>query len=337
MSLTTGNRKLVLAERPGGTPVPECFRVEEEEIAALQEGSVRIEVDHLSIDAFIRTTLEEKSYHQPVPIGGTITALGVGRVVESCFPGLQIGEGVFGPLGVQTVATLPGFLAQKIDEKRAPLRAYLGILGLTSGITAYVGMRKVGLVKAGETVVVSGAAGAVGSMASQIAKLDGGRVIGIAGGAHKVRYLVEDLGLDSAIDYKHEDVAERLRELAPEGVDVFFDNVGGTLLDLVLEQIRLRARVVICGAISQYQGNVQQGVAGPRRYLRLAEQQARMEGFAVTHFPECFGEATAALARWRDAGDIKLNEHVIEGVENFFAAMETLFGGGHIGKLMLKP
>ena len=329
------NRKVVLASRPRGVPVASDFRIESEALAPLADGQVRIDISHLSIDAFIRTALEASSFHTSVPIGGTISALGVGRVRESRFAGLTAGDAVFAPLGAQSVATLPGAMAKRIDEKLAPATAHLGVLGLTTGLTAYMGVRKVGAVRKGETFVVSAAAGAVGSVAGQIAKIDGARVIGIAGGASKLRHLTEELGFDAAIDYKRENVAERLRALAPEGVDVFFDNVGGENLDVVLDQIRPGARIVICGAISQYSGDMSKGVRGPALYLRLAERHARMEGFAVFHFAEAFPEAEAALAEWLASGRLKLHEHVEHGLEKFGATLAMLFDGSHTGKLLL--
>lgn len=293
-----------------------------------------VEVGHLSIDPFIRTSMEERSYHPSIPIGGTVTALGVGRVLESGNTSFAPGDGVFGPLGAQTFARVPGAILRKVDEKRAPLTAWLGVLGLTAGVTSYFGVREVGCVKPGETFVVSAAAGAVGSLAGQIAKIDGARAIGIAGGQDKVRYATDELGLDACIDYKGEDVAARLRSLCPDGVDVFFDNVGGELLDVVLDQIRERARVVICGAISQYHD--MDDVRGPKLYLRLAERHARMEGFAVTHFAEHFGEAEAALARWLEEGKLHMREHVEHGIERFPDALLMLFSGGHTGKLLVE-
>ena len=330
------NRRVVLARRPDGTPARADFRLEEGPVGELPAGHVRVAVEHLSIDAFIRTILEESSYHPSVGLGETVSAFGVGRVVESCAPGLAPGDPVRGLLSAQTVATVPTPLVEKVDADRAPLTAYLGVLGVTSGVTAYVGVRDVGAVKPGETFVVSGAAGGVGSVAGQIARLEGARVIGIAGGAHKVRHLVDELGFDAAIDYKREDVDARLRELAPEGVDVFFDNVGGELLDVVLDQIRLGARVVICGAISQYLGDFSGGVArGPARYLRLAERNARMEGFAINACPELQPEATAALADWLERGEIRQHEHVEAGLDRFAETLGLLFSGGHLGKLLL--
>jgi NADPH-dependent curcumin reductase CurA len=331
------NRKVVLARRPDGMPRADDFRVEEESLAPLADGHVRLDVERLSIDAFIRTTLEEVSYHPSVPIGGTLLAFGVGRVRESRSDGFRPGDAVCGPVGAQTVATVPAGMLRKVDADRVPLSAWLGVLGLTSGVTAWMGVRRVGRVQPGETFVVSGAAGAVGSLAGQIAKRDGARVIGIAGGPEKTRYLEGELGFDAAIDYKGEDVAVRLRELAPEGVDVFFDNVGGELLDVVLDQIRERARVVICGAISQYQGSLSEGVRGPALYLRLAERQARMEGFAVSHFPDLQPQAESELAEWLARGEIRLDEHVEKGLDRFGETLCLLFTGGHRGKLLLAP
>jgi len=333
--VTRVNRRVVLARRPEGLPTGADLRLEEETVGALSDGHVRVAVEHLSIDAFIRTILDESSYHPSVAIGSPVTAFGVGRVVESNAKELAPGDAVRGPLFAQTLATLPAFMLEKVDADRAPLTAYLGVLGLTSGVTAYVGVRDVGAVKPGDTFVVSGAAGGVGSLAGQIARIDGARVIGIAGGPHKVRHLVEELGFDAAIDYKHEDVDSRLRELAPEGIDVFFDNVGGELLDVVLDQIRVGARVVICGAISQYHGDFSSGVRGPALYLRLAERNARMEGFAINACPERQPEAAAALADWLARGEIRLHEHVEHGIEHFGRTLGLLFTGDHLGKLLL--
>ena len=331
------NRKAVLASRPAGLPEPSDFRIEEEPLPELDDGEVRVDVSYLSIDAFIRTALEEVAFHTPIPIGGTVSAFGVGHVRESRSERFVPGDAVIGPIGAQSVATVPDPMLTPIDEKRAPITSYLGVLGLTTGVTAYMGVREVGQVRGGDTVVVSAAAGAVGSIAGQIAKLDGGRVIGIAGGADKCRHLVENLGFDAAIDYKGEDVDARLREIAPEGVDVYFDNVGGPMLDVLLDQIKLGARVVICGAISQYQGDMSKGVRGPNLYLRLAERHARMEGFAVFHFPDKIPAAEAQLAEWLNAGSVQLPEHVEQGIDQFGATLRMLFDGGHTGKLLLAP
>ena len=199
-------------------------------------------------------------------------------------------------------------MIERIDESVAPLNAYLGVLGGSTGVTAWIGMRCVAKPEAGDVFVVSAAAGAVGSIAGQIAKRDGARVIGIAGGPAKVKYLVDRLGFDAAIDYKNEDVNLRLRELAADGVNVFFDNVGGPILDAVLDNLAMRARVVICGAISQY--NNMDNVTGPSLYLRLAERQSSMEGFAYFHFPERIAPAMTELSKWLAEGSLVFDEEI---------------------------
>lgn len=329
------NRKVVLARFVTGMVGPEHFRIEEAPAREPGEGEVLVKTEALSIDAFIRTSLNAvEGLHQQVPVGGAVVALGVGRVVESNAPGLAVGDAVSGPLMAQTYATLPAAALQKIDDA-LPLPTYLGALGLTTGLTAYAGIRYVGDVKAGETVLVSAAAGAVGSVAAQIARILGARVIGLAGGPEKAAFLTGVLGLDAAIDYKNEDVAARLKALAPDGVDVFFDNVGGELLDIALDNIRERGRVVICGAISQY--NDQEHVRGPSLYLRLAERYARMEGFTVMHFRDRLPEAHAQLVQWLDEGKLAMPEQVEHGIDAFPAALRKLFEGGNTGKMLVKP
>ena len=329
------NRKVVLVNYVTGLVGPEDFRIEEEPAREPGEGEILVRTDSLSIDAFIRTSLNAtEGLHQQVPIGTPVVALGVGRVIESNAPGFAVGDAVSGPLMAQTYATMPAAMFQKIDDS-LPLSTYLGALGLTTGLTAYVGMRYVGEVKQGETVLVSGAAGAVGSIAAQIAKNFGAGVIGVAGGPDKKAFLTETLSLDAAIDYKNEDPAARLKELAPDGIDVFFDNVGGEILDVALDNIRERGRVVICGAISQY--NDQQNVRGPSLYLRLAERYARMEGFTVMHFTQHYGEAYAQLGQWLAEGKLKMPEQIEHGIDNFPIALRKLFEGGNTGKMLVKP
>ena len=329
------NRKVVLTQFVTGMVGPEHFRIEEEMARAPEAGELLIKADTLSIDAFIRTSLNAvEGLHTQVPVGAAIVALGVGRVIESNAPGFEVGDAVTGPLMAQTYATMPAAMMQKIDDA-LPLSTYLGALGLTTGLTAYAGICYVGEVKAGETVLVSAAAGAVGSIAAQVAKNLGARVIGLAGGPAKCAFLTEVLGLDGAIDYKNEDVAARLKALAPDGIDVFFDNVGGELLDIALDNIRERGRVVICGAISQY--NDHEHVRGPSLYLRLAERYARMEGFTVMHFTARLGEAQTQLVQWLNAGKLKMPEQVVHGIDAFPAALRTLFEGGNTGKMLVKP
>lgn len=335
MSSAHINRKVVLVHRPQGNPLDSDFKIVDEPVAALAPGHALVEVDVLGIDAFIRTVLDEGAYHGTASIGAAVVALGVGRVLESNDDTLVPGDHVFGPLGAQTFAALPAGALRKLDVSLVAPKAYLGGLGLTTGMTAYFGIFEVGAVKPGDTVVVSGAAGAVGSMAGQLARLAGAsRVIGIAGGPDKVAYLTNDLHLDAGIDYKNEDVSARLQELAPNGIDVFYDNVGGDILDAVLMQIVEGSRIVICGAISQYQN--MGDVRGPRNYLKLAERHARMEGFAVTHFHAQFPTAEAALSGWLASGELVMPEHEEVGVENFPATLRLLLNGGHRGKLLLR-
>lgn len=333
--MTKLNKKIVLKSRPINRPDAANFEYLEEQTTELTDGMLLIEVDLLGIDAFIRTTLNEGSFHRGAEIGGVIPALGVGVVLESKADGFVAGDQVFGPLCSQTHAVMPAFTMKKIDTTIAPASAYLGALGLTTGLTAYFGMIDVGRVKSGDTVVVSGAAGAVGSLAGQIARLSGAnKVIGIAGGAHKSKFLVDDLKFDAAIDYKNENVAARLDELAPNGIDVFYDNVGGDILDDVLMRVVEGSRIVICGGISQYEN--MDNVRGPRNYLKLAERHATMEGFAVFHFADHYPRAEAALAAWLRSGELIMREQIEQGVENFPAVMNLLMTGGHYGKLLLK-
>ncbi len=329
------SRRIVLKSRPKGLPQEADFAIETETLGEPPQGMVLVAVSHISIDAFIRTTLDDGGIHSTVPLGAPVTALGVGRVIASAAADLAAGDWVAGPTLAQTHAMMPGTLFRKLDTSIAPPSAYLGVLGMTTGLTAYFGLLEVAGVRTGDTVLVSGAAGGVGSVACQLAKIAGARVIGIAGGPHKMRYLIDTIGADAAIDYKNDDVAARLDALAPDGVDVYFDNVGGELLDVVLERIASGARISICGAISQYEHLTD--VRGPKRYLSLAERNACMCGFTVDHFAARFDEATERLAGWMDAGRLVLPEHVETGIERFPAALVMLFSGGHLGKLLVAP
>lgn len=335
MSSDRINHRVALASRPDGVPEESDFRIEEEPVGELGDDEVLVAVEVLSMDAFIRTTLDEKdSFHGSVPIGGTVTALGVGTIVESRSDRFSVGDAVTGGLGAQTFARVPAALLQPIDTTDVTAATHLGALGLTTGLTAYAGMVFVGDPKPGDTVVVSGAAGAVGTFAGQIARLSGAdRVIGIAGGPEKGAFLVDELGFDASIDYKSDDVGERLDELAPDGIDVFFDNVGGEILDEVLLRIRHGARIVICGAISQY-GDMD-NVRGPSNYLKLAERQSRMEGFVVTNYMDRFPDAVATLTGWLTSGELVAHEHVEHGIDRFPHALRTLLTGGHMGKLLV--
>lgn len=328
------NHQWRLAARPSGLPKPSDWQFTSETPPVPGPGEVLVQVLYLSLDPAMRGWMNEgKSYVPPVGIGEVMRALGLGRVIASDDPSLAVGDHVVGITGVQDYAVLPAKEATRIDPSLAPLPTWLGVLGMP-GMTAYFGLLDVGQPKPGETVVVSGAAGAVGGLVGQIAKLKGCRVIGIAGGADKCRYVVDELGFDGVIDYKAEDVRKSLRSLAPKGVDVYFDNVGGDILDTVLAQLARGARIAICGAISQY--NSTEGVKGPANYMSLLVNRARMQGFVVFDYAARYGEAARDIAGWIAEGKVKAREDVAAGLENFPATLLKLFRGENFGKLVLK-
>ena len=331
------NTKAILVARPDGEPKASDFKIVEEDLPELEEGQVRLQVEHLSIDAFIRTTLDgDDGFHGSIDLDASpIIALGTARVMESRFDGLNQGDAVFGPLGAQSYATMPGNMYRKLDDSDTPARTYLGALGMTTGLTAYTGMINVGEVSADDIVVVSAAAGAVGSMACQLAKVKGATVIGIAGGPEKCDYLTNQVGCDFAIDYKNDDIDAKLKEFAPEGINLFFDNVGGELLDTVLDNMNMWARVVLCGAVSQY--NDRQHVRGPALYLRIAEKNASMRGFTVDKYAEHFPQMESDIKAWMAEGKVNLHEQVESGIADFPKALMMLFNGGHKGKLLVAP
>ena len=332
----TTAKKVLLKKRPEGEPVESDFEMVEAEMPDLNEGEVLLKVEHLSIDAFIRTTLDgPQGLHGTMDVDTPVMALGIGRVLDSRSPDLNQGDAVFGPMGAQTHVIWPANMLRKVDESEVPARTYLGALGMTTGLTAYAGMICCGDVKEGDTVVVSGAAGAVGTVACQLAKITGARVIGIAGGDVKCKFLTDEIGCDAAADYKAGDLNARLKELCPDGINVFFDNVGGDVLDAALDNIAKEARVVICGAISQY--NDMENVTGPRLYLRIPERNARMIGFTVDHYADQFPKMESDIAGWIKEGKMKLPEHVMDGIESFPGAIIALMTGGHMGKLLVAP
>ncbi len=334
----TTNRKIVLAKRPDGEPVESDFELKENEVPELNDGEVLLKVEHLSIDAFIRTMLDnrEGSFHGNVEMGDSpVTALGIGRVVDSRSPDLNQGDAVFGPMGAQTHVVWPAAMLRKLDESEVPARTYLGALGMTTGLTAYAGMISCGEVKEGDTVAVSAAGGAVGGIACQLARIKGAHVIGIAGGKEKCEYLKTELGCHETIDYKAGDVNEAMKALTPDGLDLFFDNVGGEILDAALFNLSMFGRVIICGAISQY--NDMENVKGPSNYLKVAERNAVMRGFTVDKFAEQFPKMEEDIAGWIKSGELKMPEHVIEGIEHFPEALVALMSGKHMGKLLVAP
>lgn len=328
------NRQFQLAQRPVGAATRDTFAYVETPVGEPGPGQILVKNQYLSLDPAMRGWMNDaKSYIAPVAIGDVMRALGVGKVIASQHPDFKVGDEVNGALGVQDyfLGEPKGFY--KVDSQRAPLPLYLSALGMT-GMTAYFGFLDVGLPQAGDTVVVSGAAGAVGSVVGQIAKIKGCRVVGIAGGADKCRYLVDELGFDGAIDYKAEDVNAGLKRECPKGVNVFFDNVGGDILDAVLARLAPKARVVICGAISQY--NNKEAVRGPANYLSLLVNRARMEGMVVMDYAHRFQEGFKDMATWIAEGQLKSKEDIVEGLETFPETLAKLFSGENFGKLVLK-
>lgn len=328
------NHQFRLAARPVGLPKRTDWNYTEEPVRDPGPGEVLIKSLYISLDPAMRGWMNEgRSYIEPVQIGAVMRASGVGRVIASQNPGFAVGDHVAGLLGVQEYAISDGKALSKIDPKLAPLPVYLSVLGVT-GLTAYFGLLDVGQMKAGDTVVISGAAGAVGLVAGQIAKIKGCRAVGIAGGPEKCRFAVQEMGYDACIDYKNEDVKAALRQHCPKGVNVYFDNVGGEILDAALGHLARGARVVICGAISQY--NSTTGIQGPANYLSLLVNSARMEGFVVFNYASRYAEGIKEMAGWMAAGKLKSREDIVEGFSTFPETLLKLFRGENLGKLMIK-
>jgi NADPH-dependent curcumin reductase CurA len=332
MSLT--NHQFRLAARPVGLPKRSDFNYTEEPVRDPGPGQILVKVLYVSLDPAMRGWMNEgKSYIPPVVIGDVMRAGAIGKVVASQNPGFAVGDHVVGMFGVQEYALSDGKGLTKVDPKLAPLPVYLGTLGMP-GLTAYFGLLEVGALKSGDTVVVSGAAGAVGMAVGQIATIKGARAVGIAGGPQKCGYVVKELGFDACIDYKNEDVKTALRQHCPTGINVYFDNVGGAILDAALAQLARGARVVISGAISQYCST--SGVKGPDNYLSLLVNSARMEGFVVFNYAALYGEALREMAGWYATGKLKSREDIVAGLETFPETLCKLFSGENFGKLVLK-
>jgi NADPH-dependent curcumin reductase len=334
-SVSEQNRRIVLAQRPSGLVDDSTTRLETDQVPALNDGEALVKVRYLSIDPTIRTWMDDvPSYLPPIQIGEVIRSGGVGEVVDSRSDAYQRGQFVFGMTGWQDyVVTDSAERAMQVLPDGIKPGIAIGILGVT-GMTAYFGLIDVGRVRAGDVVVISGAAGATGSAAGQIAKIKGAKkVVGIAGGAEKCAYIVDEVGFDEAIDYKNENVAARLRQACPDGIDLYFDNVGGSILNDCLGNLAMRGRVVLCGAISTY--NSEGPPPGPSNYLNLLVRRGRMEGFIIIDYLDRFPEAQMEMAGWIAEGKIKSSEHIVEGLEHAPDALNLLFSGGNTGKVIV--
>jgi NADPH-dependent curcumin reductase CurA len=327
------NHQFRLAARPTGMPDRTDWDYTEQPVSDPEDGEVVVKVLYISLDPAMRGWMNEaRSYVPPVGIGEVMRAIAVGEVVLSRHADFAEGALVTGLLGVQEYAVVNGAALTKLDPDLAPLPVYLNVLGMP-GMTAYFGLLDVGRLQPGETVVVSGAAGAVGATAGQIAKVKGCTVVGIAGGPEKCRLLVEDYGFDHAIDYKAEDVRSALKEVCPRGVDVYFDNVGGPVLEAVLARLARGARIVLSGAVSQYN---EKKMKGPSNYMSLLVNRASMTGFVVFDYANRYDEAAREMGPWLKEGKLKSQEDVVEGLETFPETLLKLFKGENSGKLILK-
>ena len=327
------NRQWLLAKRPVGMVSAANFEFREVPAPAPGPGEILVKNLYLSFDPAMRGWMEDRpSYIPPVGLGEVMRCAAVGQVVESHDESIPVGSFVSGLFGWQEYAMAGRGRATPIAAG-TPLTWPLGVLGIT-GLTAYFGMLDIGKPQPGETVVVSGAAGATGMVAAQIARIRGARAIGIAGGAEKCAWLRDAARLDAAIDYKSEDVGARLSAECPNGIDVFFDNVGGEILDQVLARLALRARIVLCGGISGY--NEKEPPPGPRNLMNVVRQRARMEGLIVLDYAPRFAEATAQLSAWVHAGELAHREDVQQGIENAPSTFLRLFSGENLGKQLLR-
>jgi hypothetical protein len=329
------NRQITLASRPAGFPKASDFHVAESPMPWPAHGQVLVQTIYLSVDPYMRGRMSDaESYARPLAIGELMPGGGVGRVLESADPKFAIGRIVQGMLGWQDYAVVNGGELRTIDESLAPIQTALGVLGMP-GLTAYFGLLDVCHPRAGQTVVVSGAAGAVGMLVGQIAKIKGCRVVGIAGSDAKVAFLLDELGFDAGFNYRATpDLHATLAELCPAGIDVYFDNVGGAISDAVLRLINVRARISICGQISQY--NLERRELGPRWFGQLVVKRARAEGFLVSDYADRFPEAFQGLGQWLKQEKLKYREDVAQGLENSPQAFIGMLQGKNRGKQLVQ-
>ncbi|MEN3974297.1 NADP-dependent oxidoreductase [Emcibacter sp. SYSU 3D8] len=328
------NTQLRLARRPSGEAKSTDFSVTREAVPSPENGQVTVRAEYISIDPSVRTHLNAgQSYRAMVGIGDIVDVPVAGEVVASAHPGFISGDKVTGMLGTQEYAVVDGATLTKVDVSLAPLPSWLGGLGLT-GLTAYFGFEEVGKPKPGETVVVTAASGAVGSVAGQIARIKGARAVGICGSDEKCRWLTEDLGFDAAVNYRSPDLYRDLKEATPNRVDVVFDNVGGPLLDTLFRRLGMRGRVIICGATSQYNEGE---IYGPKNYLALATLRARMEGFIIFDYVDRYDAARREMAGWMKQGLLGFRENIVEGtVTDYPTVLHRLYQGENVGKMVMR-
>ena len=334
---TEQNKEIVLAEHPKEVPTENTFKINTIQMPSLKDGEVLLKSLYVSVDPGMRGFMnkgDDDAAGKKFEIGKAITSRTVAQVIDSKSEDFNKGDIVHGRLAWQKYQTSKTDALEKVDPSLAPISTAVSLLGIP-GLAAYFGMLHIGLPKKNDTVVVSGAAGAVGSIAVQIAKIKGCKVIGIAGSNSKIEYLERDLGINKGINYKTTDHMEKaIKTACPEGVDVFFDNVGGELFDAVFANVNRKARIVICGQISEYNSDLKP--RGPRPQHDLIKKSARMEGFVAFDFQDEFDQAKKELESWYNSGQLKYKEHLIEGFENIPSAFIGLFSGENIGKLMVK-
>jgi hypothetical protein len=326
------NMQVLLAARPKGAVQESDFRIVKTEMPALKDGEVLVQIHFLSLDPYMRGRMDDaKSYAASVNLGDVMTGGAVGAVVESKNPKFAAGDHVIGPFGWQQYAINDGGALQKIDTRRLPMSVYLGSVGMP-GVTAWYGLKQIGAPKAGETVVVSAASGAVGSVVGQLAKILGCRAVGVAGGKAKCDYVVNELGFDACVDYKAGNLFGDLKAAAPKGIDIYFDNVGGEVLDTVLKQLNAFARIPLCGLISGYNG-----VVYPlQNYRSFLVNRVKLQGFIVSEHLEIWPQALAELGGFVAGGRIKYRESIAQGLENAPKAFMGLLKGENFGKQVVK-
>ena len=329
------NKKMILINRPTGIPEKNTWSFEEELISEIKDGQILIKHQYISLDPAMRGWMNNsKSYIPPVEIGTVMRAGTVGEVIQvNNNTNFKVGDFVSGWGGVQEYSISDGKNYSIIKDKNNPIHRYLGALGMP-GMTAYFGIINEGKIKSGDIVLVSAAAGAVGSLVGQIAKIKGCKVIGIAGGNEKCKYVKDQLGFDEVIDYKNDNIYSALKKYCPEGIDVYFDNVGGEILDAALAKLKMNARIVICGAISQY--NNTSRTKGPSNYLSLLVNRATMSGMVVFDYKNDYPMAINQISEWFKQGKLKSNESIFQGIDNFYEVFLKLFNGNKRGKLILK-